>query len=155
MPTPSLAPNKIPLLNNKKAAFCIFDHHKASLHHWVLERMPLSSTWVQCIVSDGCLLNAELEYMLPTSSLKYWCFNLLTKCASKILCTWHVINWALGIPRGVTFHMTGYTPAYTESVEKGSFFLTYDFIDVFCKNGIYFAANCTLGLPKWVQLFAV
>ena len=55
---------------------------------------------------------------------------------------------------GVTRHMTGYAPAYTKSVEKGSF-LTYDVINVFCKKGIFFAANCTLGVPKWVELFAV
>ena len=41
-----------------------------------------------------------------------------------------------------------------KSVEKGSF-LTYDFVDVFCKKGIFFTANRTLGVPKWVELFAV
>ena len=64
-----------------------------------------------------------------------------------------VINcylWA----RGITLHMTGYALAYTKSVEKGSF-LTYDIVDVFCKKGIFFAVNCTLGVPEWVELFAV
>ena len=40
---------------------------------------------------------------------------------------------------GVSLHMTGYAPAYTKSVEKGSF-LTYAGVDVFCKKGIIFAA---------------
>ena len=39
-------------------------------------------------------------------------------------------------PGGVTLHMTGYAPAYTKSIEKGSF-LTYNFVDVFCKKGIF------------------
>ena len=50
--------------------------------------------------------------------------------------------------------MNGYAPVYTKSVEKGSF-LTYDFVDVFCKKGLFFTANRTLGVPKWVELFAV
>ena len=36
--------------------------------------------------------------------------------------------------------MTGYAPAYTKSVEKGSV-LTYDVVDIFCKKGIFFAAK--------------
>ena len=55
--------------------------------------------------------------------------------------------WVGYMPGGVTLHMTCYTPAYTKGVEKGSF-LTYDVIDVFCKKGIFFAANRTLGIPE-------
>ena len=33
--------------------------------------------------------------------------------------------------------------------------MTYDIIDVFCKKGVFFAANRILGVPKWVKLFAV
>ena len=50
--------------------------------------------------------------------------------------------------------MTDYAPAYTKSVEKGSSF-TYNVIDVFCKKGIFFAANRTLGVPEWVKLLTV
>ena len=53
---------------------------------------------------------------------------------------------------GVTLHMTGYAPTYTKSVEKGSF-LTNDGVDVFCKKGVFFAINRTLGVPEWVELF--
>ena len=40
-----------------------------------------------------------------------------------------------------------YVHANTKRVEKGSF-LTYDFVDVFCRKGIFFTANRTLGVPK-------
>ena len=50
--------------------------------------------------------------------------------------------------------MTGYVPVYTKSAEKGSF-LTYDVVDGLYKKGIFFTANRTLGVPKWVKLFAV
>ena len=43
--------------------------------------------------------------------------------------------------------MTGYAPAYTKSVEKGSF-LTYNVVNVFCRKDIFFAANRTLGGPE-------
>ena len=58
-------------------------------------------------------------------------------------------------PRGVTLHMIDYAPTYTKSVENGSFFLTYNVVNVFCKKGIFFTANRTLGVPKRVELFAV
>ena len=34
---------------------------------------------------------------------------------------------------------------------KGLFCLTYDVVDIFCKKGIFFAANRTLGVPEWVS----
>ena len=50
-------------------------------------------------------------------------------------------------PGGVTFHMTGYAPACTKSVEKGSF------LDIrrrrrFLQKGYFFAANRNLGVLK-------
>ena len=51
------------------------------------------------------------------------------------------------LPRGVALHMTGYAPACTKSVQKGSFW-TYNVIDVFCKKGILFTAYPTLGVPE-------
>ena len=50
-------------------------------------------------------------------------------------------------PRGITLHMTGYAPAFTKRVEKGSF-STYNVVDVLCKKGTFFAANPTLGVPE-------
>ena len=48
--------------------------------------------------------------------------------------------------------MTGYAPACTKSVEKGSF------LDIrrrrrLLQKGIFFAANRNLGVLKWVELF--
>ena len=41
------------------------------------------------------------------------------------------------IHEGITLHMTGYSPAYTKSVEKGSF-LTYKVVDVCLQKGYIF-----------------
>ena len=67
---------------------------------------------------------------------------------------WTIKYFVLFDPGGVSLHMTGYAPTYTKSVEKGSF-LTYNVLDVFCKKGIFFAANRTLGVPEWVEIFTV
>ena len=54
-------------------------------------------------------------------------------------------------PGGFTLHMTGYAPACTKSVEKGSF------LDIrrrrrLLQKGYIFAAYRNLGVLKWVEL---
>ena len=69
---------------------------------------------------------------------------------------WHILVclniWVPPSAGEFTLHMTGYAPAYTKSVEKGSF-LDIRWRRRLLQKGIFFAANRTLGVLKWVELF--